>query len=381
VFTLRVLGAVRDVPPAVWNALAAEAAPFLAWEWLATLEDAGCVAPETGWMPQHLTLWEGDRLVGACPLYVKGHSLGEFVFDQGWAAAAARAGIAYYPKLLVAVPFTPVAGPRFLAAPEARAAVADRLARVIEERCAARGLSSAHVNFCQPEDARALHARGWLRRDGYQYQWENPGFAKFDDYLRSLRSKRRNQVLRELRELEAQGVSISAHVGDDIPEAVWPALFACYRATIAQLPWGQQYLNARFFELIGDRFRRHLCLIVARERESIIAATFNVEQGGVLYGRYWGALKPLRHLHFNVCYYAAIRHAIEHRLRRFEPGAGGEFKQLRGFDPRPTVSMHLVRDPRLRAGVAEYLVEERRRVAREMRWLGEQTALRRDAGR
>src|SRR5206468_1838585 len=237
-----------------------------------------------------------ERLVGACPLYVKGHSLGEFVFDQNWAAAAARAGITYYPKLLVAVPFTPVTGARFLSAPGAeRGEVIATLATALEATCGESHLSSAHVNFCLPDEAAALEARGWLARTGWQYHWTNPGFASFEDYLGSLRSKRRNQVRRERRELAAEG-----------------------------------------------------------------------------------AERALRHLHFNVCYYAGIEHCIAHGLRRFEPGAGGEFKLWRGFDPTATASMHWLRDPRLAAAVRKFLVQERRAVAREIGWLGERSALRRD---
>jgi predicted N-acyltransferase len=353
--------------------------PFLEWEWLATLEDAGAAAPATGWMPRHLTLWEGERLVGACPLYVKGHSLGEFVFDQGWAAAAARAGIRYYPKLLVAVPFTPVTGARFLAAPgEDRGAVVATLAAALEDRCRGDGLSSAHVNFCLPDEADVLAARGWLRRAGWQYHWTNAGFASFDDYLASLRSKRRNQVRREQRELVRQGIDIRSYAGDEIPDALFPRMFELHRATIERLPWGQQYLGAAFFEQARARLRPRLCFIVARRAGEVVAATLKVEKGDTLYGRYWGAARELRHLHFNVCYYAAIDYCIRRGLRRFEPGAGGEFKLLRGFDATPTESVHFVRDPRLADAVRRFLAEERRAVAREIGWLGEMTALRRD---
>jgi len=377
--TLRVLSAVRDVPRVAWNALVGdEGSPFLEWEWLSTLEDSGSAVPAAGWLPQHLTLWEDGQLVGACPLYVKGHSLGEFVFDQGWAAAAGRAGISYYPKLLVGVPFTPVTGARFLTAAGGRREIIDVLAEVLEERCRRERFSSVHVNFCLPDETAALGERGWLQRTAYQYHWSNPGFATFDDYLAGLRSKRRNQVRRERRAPAEDGVAITVHTGADIPAPLLSRMFDLYRATIERLPWGQQYLERRFFELAGERLRHRLCLVAARAGEEVIAGTFNVQKGDALYGRYWGATRALRHLHFNVCYYTAIEYCIRSKLRRFEPGAGGEFKQLRGFEPRATESMHFIVDRRLADAVREFLGRERRAIAAEMRWIEEQTALRRD---
>ncbi len=372
---------MRDVPRAAWDALVGDGSPFLEWDWLATCEDSGAATPATGWLPRPVTLWEGEHLRGACPLYVKGHSLGEFVFDQNWAAAAARAGIAYYPKLLVAVPFTPVTGVRFLAAPGAdRGEVIATLAAALEAMCAAEDLSSAHVDFCLPDEVAALEARGWLHRTGWQYHWTNPGFASFDDYLASLRSKRRNQVRRERRELAGAGVEIVTHAGDDIPDDLFPRMFVLYRRTVEQLLWGQQYLDERFFTLARERLKHRLVFVVARHDGEVIAGTFNVAKGDTLYGRYWGAERALRHLHFNVCYYAGIEHCIARGLKRFEPGAGGEFKLLRGFDATATHSMHWLADPRLADAVRRFLVQERRAVAREIGWLGERTALRRDRG-
>ncbi len=375
--TTRVLGAMREVSGAAWNALVADDSPFVAWEFLSTVEDSGAAGRATGWLPQHLTVWDGDRLVGACPLYVKSHSMGEFVFDQGWATAAHRAGIAYYPKLLVAVPFSPVTGVRFLAAPGDRPRVIALLAGALEALCREQGFSSAHVNFCRADEVEALSARGWLRRTGYQYHWTNPGFRSFDDYLASLRSKRRNQVRREQREVAAAGVEILTYTGDDIPDALFPVMYELYRTTLARLPWGQQYLDDSFFTLAAERLRPRLCCIVARQGGEVIAGTFNVQSGDTFYGRYWGAHRDVRHLHFAVCYYAAIDYCIAHGLRRFEPGAGGEWKHLRGFEATPTESMHFIADPRFAAAVRDFLARERAAVAREIDWLGEQTALRR----
>jgi uncharacterized protein len=372
--------AVSRLAAGEWNALVGEESPFLEWEWLASLEEAGCVGPELGWAPRPLLLREAGRLVAACPLYVKGNSEGEFVFDFGWADAASRAGIAYYPKLLVGVPFTPVGGARLLTAPgEDRPRRLRELAEALAELCRSNGLSSAHVNFCGADEHAALAEAGFLPRMGLQYHWRNPGGASFEDWLGAVRSKRRNQVRRERRELAEQGVSIERLSGSAIPDALFGPMFEIYRSTIRHNPWGRQYLNTHFFELLAERFRHRLCFMVARAGEEIVAGTVNVQKGDALYGRYWGAHRALRHLHFNVCYYAGIEHCIEQGLARFEPGAGGEYKQLRGFDAVPTWSFHWLADPRLRRAVAQYLERERSETGHAIDWYRAHSANRRDA--
>lgn len=373
---LEIRGGLATVDPAAWNALVGDGSPFLEWGWLASLEDAGCASAATGWVPQHLTVWDGDRLIGACPLYIKGHSQGEFVFDHSWAEAAGRAGIRYYPKLLVAVPFTPATGMRFLSHPSVdRAAVLRLLAAAVKDVCNANHLSSVHVNFCLADEAAALAAAGFERRSGYQFQWTNPGWQSFGDYLAAFRSKRRVQIKRERRELETQGIAITAHTGADIPDTLFGPLFQLYKSTIDKLYWGRQYLNAELFDLLRQRWKARLCFLVARRGDTIVAGTFNVRKAGVLYGRYWGTFEELRYLHFNVCYYATVEYCLREGITRFEPGAGGEFKHLRGFDARPTTSMHYVADARLAHAVSEYLRRERHTVDTDIEWLDQQSAL------
>jgi predicted N-acyltransferase len=373
---LEVRNGLAGIEPAAWDALVGDGSPFLEWGWLASLEEAGCVAAATGWVPQHLMLWDKGRLTAACPLYLKAHSQGEFVFDHGWAEAAARAGIAYYPKLLVAVPFTPATGARFLVCPDVEPGSAVRtLGSALKEICSQNGLSSVHVNFCLPHEVAALNQLGFVRRAGYQFQWINPGWQSFDDYLAGFRSKRRVQIKRERRELVAQGIEITVHVGADIPDDLFAPMFRLYKSTIDKLYWGRQYLNEAFFELLRRRWKSRLCFFVARRKGKIIAGTFTARKGDVLYGRYWGAFDELRHLHFNVCYYASIEHCLQEGISRFEPGAGGEFKHLRGFDARPTESMHYLADPRLARAVRDYLAKERRAVADEIEWFSERSAL------
>jgi uncharacterized protein len=378
---IELLDGVAGLPPAEWNALVGDDSPFLEWEWLASLEEAGCVGEREGWQPRPLVMRRDGRLLAACPLYVKAHSEGEFVFDFGWADAAARAGIDYYPKLLVGVPFTPVTGRRFLTAPDAdRVACVRGLGEALRQLCDDNGLSGAHVNFCREDEVAALRERAWLLRVGIQYHWRNPGYRSFEDYLAQLRSKRRNQVRRERRAVAEDGVETRVLRGSEIPDDLFEPLFRCYRSTVDAHFYGRRYLNWRFFELLRERFRHRLCVIAAWRDGKLVGATVNVQKGDALYGRYWGGLAPVRFLHFEVCYYAAIAHCIEAGLQRFEPGAGGDYKFLRGFDPQPTWSLHHLADPRLRHAVARFLERERAEAHAVIEHLERESALKPAAG-
>ena len=373
---LEFLDGVSEVPREAWNALVGSESPFLEWEWLASLEEAGSVAPETGWVPRPLVVRDRHGLAGACPLYLKGHSAGEFVFDHGWADAAERAGIRYYPKLLAGVPFTPVAGARILVRPDIeRTAMIERIGRALRELCTANELSGVHVNFCRPDEIEPLCKAGFRLRVGMQYHWQNHGYQTFDDYLSRFRSKRRNQIRRERRAMEVAGVTIRALVGEEIPDRLMEPMYRLYLSTIEQRYWGRQYLNPRVFELLGQRFRKRLCFVVAERDGELLAGTFNVHKGDAMYGRYWGTFEYLRHLHFNVCYYAAADHCIKQGLTRFEPGAGGEYKQLRGFDAQPTYSLHYLADPRLDAAVGRFLEAERSEAEDTIDWMRDHSQL------
>jgi len=373
---IRVADSVGELDGERWNALVGDDSPFLEWEWLSSLEDANCVGPETGWQSGPLVASEGGRLIAACPMYVKSHSDGEFVFDWGWADAAFRAGIDYYPKLLVGVPFTPVSGARMLVAADAdRATWEERLSNALRDLCLGNRLSGAHVNFCRESEFEALSSAGFLPRIGFQYHWINHGYESFDDYLGCFRSKRRNQIRRERRALAEQAVRIEVFTGEEIPDALFEQMYRFYLATIRVRSWGRQYLTLQFFELLRERYRDRLVFMVAYHAGEPIAGTFNVRKGDALYGRYWGTLRPLRHLHFNVCYYAAIEYCIKNGIQRFEPGAGGDYKQVRGFDAHPTLSGHFLSDPRLAAAVKQFLNRERVHADETITWLREQSAL------
>ncbi|MDH4248953.1 MAG: GNAT family N-acetyltransferase [Deltaproteobacteria bacterium] len=361
---IRIVERMQDVSRAEWDALAGAESPFLEWDWLQILEESGCATAARGWSPRHVLVEEAGRLVAACPMYLKHNSEGEFVFDYAFANASQQAGLAYYPKLLVAVPFTPAGGTRLLTAPgRERAPLLRLLGQALLELCDSAGLSSLHINFCRPDEVEALRSLGFLERVGMQYHWENRGYRDFEDYLSAFRSKRRNQIRRERRDVLEQGITLRVRAGEDIAESLVPTMYALYQGHVEKLYWGRLYLTPEFFTLVAQRFRRHLAWVFAEREGQVIAGTFNVQKNGVFYGRYWGAFHELRHLHFDVCYYAAVEHCIRTGIQRFEPGAGGEFKQLRGFDARPTYSLHHFSHPGLRQAVADYLERERTQMA------------------
>jgi predicted N-acyltransferase len=232
-----------------------------------------------------------------------------------------------------------------------------------------------HVNFCRPDELEVLRGAGFLARIGIQYHWHNDGYASFDDYLGRFRSKRRNQIRREQRQLADSGVLLRTLAGRQIPDELFAPMYDFYLSTIESRHWGRQYLNYRLFEAVRDRFRDRLVFVVAFQGGDPIAGTFNVSKGDALYGRYWGTVRYVRHLHFNVCYYAAVAHCIERGIARFEPGAGGDYKQLRGFDAQPTYSAHFLADPRLARAVGDFLERERAQAAHSIEWIRDKSAL------
>ena len=378
---VRLHESITELPQASWDALLAEdSSPFLEWAWLASLEEAGCISPKRGWLPRHIGVWRGDALVGAAPAYVKGNSEGEFVFDHQWAALSERLGAEYYPKLILAVPFTPATGDRVLAAKgESREAMRAIVADAATTIATTLGLSSAHVLFPRDEEARAFERRGFARRVGLQFQWKNRGYSTFDDFLGSFDSKRRHQLRRERRVVAEQGITIETKRGDEIDDEVLACAYRFYLSTVDRFMWGRRYLNERFFQLIRDRLARgragdllrpkraSLEIVVARLGGRIVGGAVNIAKNGRLYGRYWGADEQLRFLHFAVCYYHSIDECIARGFEAFEPGGGGEHKVKRGFDPTATFSAHHLRDPRLDRIVREFLPREMEHVERIVR--------------
>lgn len=355
---------IREIPEAAWDALGGPSeVPYLRWAFLEALEATGCVHPDKGWAPAHITLHEDGELVGAAPAYVKGNSEGEFVFDHSWAQFSyERLNHEYYPKLIVACPFTPATGPRLLAKPgtdvgRLTQGLAEGLRRFVDHV----ELSSAHVLFPQAQEAELLEARGLVCRVGIQYHWRNAGYKTFDDFLARYSSKRRNQIKRERRALVEQGVTLEVLTGADLTADHLDHAYRFYRATVDKYYWGRQYLNREFFQELRLRLPEQILLVLAKEQSSgdYVAGAFNLLGTQRLFGRYWGASCDLRHLHFNVCYYQGIEEAIRRGLEVFEPGAGGEHKVARGFEPTLTYSVHYLRHPQLNQAVRSHLRRER----------------------
>jgi len=365
-YTLRLHQRVREVPAEAWDALAREdSSPFVEHRWLDMLEETGCVGDDTGWVPAHLSIWRGDRLVAAAPSYLKGNSEGEFVFDWNWADFAQRSGIRYYPKVVVAVPFTPATGDRVLVAPgEDRVALTQLVAQAAREWCGRAKASSVHALFPREAEADAWESAGYLRRAGFQFHWFREGSSTFDEYLARFTSKRRNQIKREVRGVREAGLTVETLAPEQHTRDVARTMHALYASTIDKHGhWGRLYLNERFFDAVIERFRDRLAWVVARDAAGqIVAGAFNVVRGRHLYGRYWGARADVPFLHFEVCYYAGIRHCIERGIDVFEPGAGGEHKRARGFVPTLTHSAHWLADRRLRSALEPWLERERERV-------------------
>lgn len=378
-FTVRVLERIAGIPATEWDACAGADDPFLSHAFLGALEEADCVSAETGWLPRHLAVDGPDgSVVAVSPLYVKGHSQGEYVFDWGWADAYERAGGRYYPKLQCAVPFTPVPGRRLLARPGAASADAQRALLAAMVTLANRHrLSSIHVTFAE-EAAGDLFADGdWLVRHGMQFHWLNRGYRDFSEFLSTLMSRKRKQIAKERRRVAEAGIRTPILTGAEIKPHHWDAFHRFYVDTYDR-KWGYPYLNRAFFELLSERLGEQVVLVMAELDGRPVAGALNLRGRQALYGRNWGAEGDYRFLHFEACYYRAIDFAIEQGLRRVEAGTQGPHKIQRGYLPVRTYSAHWIADPGLREPVRDFIGRERRQVAREMAALGEASPYRRD---
>ncbi len=352
--------------------------PFISYEFLYALEASGSTKIKNGWGGAHILLEdEAENLLAACPAYLKSHSMGEYVFDQGWADAYSRAGGEYYPKLQISVPFTPATAPKLLAGDEDKAVDLKRmLASSIPELCARLGASSAHATFLTEEDKKIFLEAGFLERNDKQYHWFNENYGSFDDFLEALASRKRKLIRRERRDALANGITIECLTGSDIKTEHMEAFYTFYMDTGSR-KWGRPYLTRAFFSIIQETMPDQILLIMAKREGQYIAGAINFIGGDVLYGRNWGCIENHPFLHFEVCYYQAIDFAIQKGLKKVEAGAQGEHKLARGYRPVTTYSAHYIADPSFRQAVANYLQEERNYIAELQDTLSEQTPFRR----
>jgi predicted N-acyltransferase len=345
-----------------WDGLGA-GDPFLSHAFLSSLEDSGSVGPGTGWTPAPILVEDdADHLIAAAPAYLKTHSQGEYVFDHGWAEAWQRAGGQYYPKLQVAVPFTPVPGPRLLGSRPRQ------LLAAIETVTRQNDISSAHITFIDEAGARECERRDWLIRHGVQYHWFNRGYSSFDDFLASLTSRKR-KALRKERAAALGGLDVRILRGADIGPLEWDAMWAFYQDTGSR-KWGRPYLTREFFDLIGERMGDQVVMFLACRGGMPIAGALNFVGCDTLFGRYWGCTEEVPFLHFELCYYQAVDWAIEHGLNCVQAGAQGEHKVARGYEPVITRSAHFIPNNSFRNAVAQFLEAEREGVAAEIEWIG-----------
>ncbi len=369
---LRTVAAIGELPAAAWDACAGDDNPFVSHAFLRALEDSGSVGPKTGWRPRHVVVEDGSgALVATAPLYLKSHSQGEYVFDHGWAEAWERAGGRYYPKLQLAVPFTPVPGPRLLVRPGHEAeATRGALSHGLVEIARRLGVSSLHATFVQEADLQTLGEAGLMVRLGCQFHWANRGYRTFEDFLGELSSRKRKAIRRERRAATADGLAVHTLSGGEIEPRLCDAFFA-FSMDSGRRKWGRPYLTRAFFERIGATMPDRIVLVMAERDGRPVAGALNLRGRDALYGRNWGCLEDHRFLHFEACYYQAIDYAIAHGLARVEAGAQGEHKIQRGYLPVPTWSAHWIRDAGFAAAVQDFLGRERRAVEAEMRTLGE----------
>ena len=365
---LSVFSKISDINYKDWNLINTEEHPFTSHEFLSSLEDSKTVCAETGWQPQHLVLKKNNKLIGALPNYLKNHSCGEYVFDHSWANAYERAGGYYYPKLISAIPFTPVKGPRFLFELTEKKRVIETISNALKKIAIENNLSSAHINFLSTNDEQILTHNDWLERVGLQFHWENQNYYSFNDFLKLLKSQKRKMIKKERSYFKDKNISIIKMTGDDLKSHIWDKFYEFYLNTIDR-KWGGAYLNREFFELISNKMSSKILLIVAKKNNDIVAGALNFIGNDKLFGRNWGSIIKIPFLHFELCYYQAIEFAIENKLKFVEAGAQGEHKIKRGYLARPTYSYHFIPNPSFKKAILTFVEYEKKEIAKQINYI------------
>ncbi|NEQ67874.1 MAG: N-acetyltransferase [Symploca sp. SIO2D2] len=353
---------IAEIPQAAWDTLALPLkTPFLEWEWLNNIETSGSATPRTGWLPNHLTVWRDRQLIAAAPLYVKGHSYGEFVFDYQWADLSYQLGIKYYPKLLGMTPFTPATGYRFLIAPgEDEDELTDLMVNAIDHFCDRNHLSGCHFLFVDPEWQPIIERRGFTSWMHHSYIWQNKGFSSFDDYLSAFNANQRRNIKRERKAVDNAKLRLETLTGDAIPQSLFPLIYSFYSSTCDKFWGGSKYLTRQFFEQLFPNYCHRVLLVAAYQEEdnqSPVGMSFCLYKGEQLYGRYWGCFEEFDCLHFDACYYTPIEWSIAQGIQTFDPGAGGRHKKRRGFPATPNHSLHRFYHRRLTHIFSRYITE------------------------
>jgi predicted N-acyltransferase len=363
---------IADVPQADWDALAMPLkTPFLEWDWLHNLEISQSVTANTGWLPNHLILWRDKTLIAAAPLYLKGHSQGEFVFDQQWAELASRLGIEYYPKLLGMTPFTPAEGYRFLmAAGEDEEEITAVILHEIDSFCVKHRISGCHFLYVDPQWRPILERQGFTTWLHHNYVWENANFQTFDDYLTGFNANQRRNINRERKAVEKAGLKLQALTGEEIPNSLFPLMYDFYADTCDKFGWwGSKYLTKNFFEQLHHNYRHRVVFFAAyneQDPRQPVGMSFCLFKEDKLYGRYWGSFQDIDCLHFDACYYAPIEWAIAHGIQNFDPGAGGKHKKRRGFPATANYSLHRFYNNRLGQIILPWVREVNQMEQKEM---------------
>jgi uncharacterized protein len=360
IYSVAWIDQIAEIPKAEWDALAEPLrTPFLEWEWLNNIETSGSATARTGWQPCHLCVWRDKKLIAAAPLYIKGHSYGEFVFDHQWADLSYRIGVPYYPKLLGMSPFTPAVGYRFLIAPgEDEDKLTELMIGAIDHFCDRHGIRGCHFLFVDPDWKAVLEKYGFSSWLHHSYVWQNQSFGSFDDYLKMFNANQRRNIKRERKAVEQAGLQIKALSGDSIPHYLYPLIYNFYSSTCDKFWGGSKYLNRKFFEQLYPNYSHRVLLVAAfgeNNDRSPVGMSFCLRKNDLLYGRYWGCFEEYDCLHFEACYYKPIEWAIAQGIQIFDPGAGGSHKKRRGFPATPNYSLHRFYDQRMSKILRSYI--------------------------
>ena len=364
-YSLSWIPQIADIPQPAWDELAKPlATPFLEWEWLNNIETSGSVNARTGWQPCHLSVWRDSQLIGAAPLYIKGHSYGEFVFDHQWADLSHRLGVEYYPKLLGMTPFTPAVGYRFLIAPgEDEEMITEIMVAAIDNFCDRNRLSGCNFLFVDPDWGEMMQRNGFYSWLHHGYIWSNRDFNSFDDYLKMFNTNQRKNIKRERKAVTKAGLNVKTYVGSEIPQYLYPQIYRFYSSTCDKFYWGSKYLTRKFFEQLYPNYSDRILLVAAyteQDDRNPVGMSFCLHKGNNLYGRYWGCLEEYDCLHFEACYYKPIEWAIDNGIGMYDPGAGGRHKKRRGFPATANHSLHRFYNRRMKQILRNYIGEVNR---------------------